>query len=424
MPQLNPGDRIKTASGKSYQVDRLIGSGSQADVYLLNPLRGEARMVFKRFGNRDELIRVKWLHRQRFPADLPMCLPVEIVEEASHAGYVTGFVNGEPLSDFFAREDLSYGDTARTACALMRSLAAIHQYMAHGDVREENIFIRARRSAMGEWVVERIIFIDGDNYAAPGGPEPLYLGDHLVMAPELRASRDSRLVSRSADVYAAAQLCHRMLLRHDDASFVETPEQFDSAMLAGYWHSDIYGGHRRRDTGLKGQGLPADMLDKTTASLFRAALQANPALRPSARQFANHLEALLEEQRIINCPCCDLPLMLEPGVTHCSHKHVCGKPLPRPFVVLPGGRRLSVDGALVLGREQLGNELVSRRHLLLRRAGPLVCVSDLGSANGTRVRTAPGAPWQGLAPRSQIYLTPTPRESLVRAAGVELGLVF
>jgi hypothetical protein len=346
------------------------------------------------------------------------------VEYASHAGYVAAFVDGEPLGDFFAREDLSYGDTARTAYALMRSLAAIHQHMAHGDVREENIFIRAHRSASGEWVVERVIFIDGDNYAAPGGPEPLYLGDHLVMAPELRASRDSRLVSRSADVYAAAQLCHRMLLRHDDASFVTTPEEFDSAMLEGFWHSDIYAGHRRRDTGLNGQGLPAEMLDKITASLFRAALQANPALRPSARQFADHLGALLAQQRIINCPYCELPLMLEPGVTHCGHKHVCGKLLPQPYVVLPGGRRLPVEGSLVLGREQLGQEQVSRRHLLLRRAGPLVCVSDLGSANGTRVRTAPGAPWQQLPARSEIYLTPTPRESLVRVAGVELGLVF
>ena len=116
-------------------------------------------------------------------------------------------------------------------------------------------------------------------------------------------------------------------------------------------------------------------------------------------------------------------MMLEHGVTRCVYR-ACGKPFDLPQVVLPGGRRLPLEGAVVLGRDQLGSDRVSRRHLVLRRAGPLVCVRDLNSSNGTVIRTAPGEAWQRLPAHAEVYLTPHPRESLVRAAGVELRLTF
>lgn len=418
MTMLNPGQRIRTVGGKEHVIDRPIGTGAQAEVYLLQG----GKWVYKAFINRNELARVRWLMERRLPADLPMCLPTDMVSASDHGGYITSFVDGMPLAEFLDIPGLTYGDTARAAYALMLSLSLIHRYAAHGDVREENVIVKAWRDSSREWVIEQMTFIDCDNYAAEGAPPPMYLGDNMVMAPELRTSKDPRHVSRAADVYACAQICHRMLLRHDDSSFATTSEEFDEAMRRGVWHSDTFN-PRRRDTGLDGHGLPAEVLDSLTSSLFRGAFNVDPALRPSARQFARHLGELLDQQRIVNCPHCNLPMMLEPGVTRCVYR-ACGKPFDMPQVVLPGGHRLPLDGALVLGREQLGSDRVSRRHLLLRRAGPLVYVRDLDSSNGTAVRTAPDEAWQRLPAHAEVYLTPHPRESLVKAAGVELRLTY
>lgn len=418
MTMMKPGDRVRTLSGKDHLIDRPIGCGSQAEVYLL---RG-GRWVYKRFVNRDELERVRWLHDQGLPADLPLCLPVDLVDQVEHAGYIANFVEGITLAEYLDTPGLSYGDTARAAHSLMFNLSRIHEHLAHGDVREENVIVKVRRDATGEFLIERLTFIDADNYAASGAPLPMYLGDNMVMAPELRATKDPRFVSRAADVYAGAQICHRMLLRHDDSCFAATSEEFEQAMRAGVWHSDIFNANRR-DTGLDGHGLPADMLDSVTASMIRAAVQGDPALRPSARQFADHLGNMLDQQRIVHCPHCHMPMMLEQGVTRCVYR-ACGLPFDMPHVVLPSGHKLALAGAIVLGRDQLGSDRVSRRHLLLRRAGPLVCVRDLGSSNGTAVRTSPHEAWERLPAHAEVYLTPHPTQSLVRVAGVEVGLTF
>jgi hypothetical protein len=67
---------------------------------------------------------------------------------------------------------------------------------------------------------------------------------------------------------------------------------------------------------------------------------------------------------------------------------------PSAGLVLPDGRRVSLDeGPLVIGRLPECNIVVedsnvSRRHAEVRRDGPDVVVSDLGSTNGTRVNGA------------------------------------
>jgi hypothetical protein len=67
---------------------------------------------------------------------------------------------------------------------------------------------------------------------------------------------------------------------------------------------------------------------------------------------------------------------------------------PSAGLVLPDGRRVTLDeGPLVIGRLPECNIVVedsnvSRRHAELRRDGPDVVVSDLGSTNGTRVNGA------------------------------------
>ena len=103
-----------------------------------------------------------------------------------------------------------------------------------------------------------------------------------------------------------------------------------AALAAGRWHSDTFGGKGRRDDGIEGKGFRAEMLDSVTASLFRAAFSADPKLRPTAAEFADHLNSILRNGRITFCPACRWPIIMELGRTHCVHSHHCGKPLPLP----------------------------------------------------------------------------------------------
>lgn len=419
MSALIRGSRLRTTGGKTHTIQSHLGTGSQADVYVLD----DGKLVFKRFRSEEEMPRVRWLHKQRLPTDLPMALPLDVVDEGGHCGYIARLAQGSTLAELLASTDFSYADSVAIAHGIMDALARIHGHMAHGDVREENIFVAFHRGAAGELLLDGVVFIDPDNYSAPGAPQPLYLGDNLVMAPELRHSRDPAHVSCAADVYAAAQIAHLLLLRHSDTAFAATGPEFQAAMLAGRWHSDRFSS-QRRDTGLHGEGFAAEMLDTRLASLFRAALQAKPELRPHAADFALHLGDLLNHGRIIHCPHCNWPMVLEPGITHCAHTHRCGKAFDAPKVLLPDGRRLALEQPLVLGRDQLGHERISRRHVLLQRAGPLVYVRDLAPANGTEVRFEPGKDWSKLPARADAYLSPHPSMPMLRLAGVSVKLVF
>ena len=89
---------------------------------------------------------------------------------------------------------------------------------------------------------------------------------------------------------------------------------------------------------------------------------------------------------IVGCKACGQPLWLEVGVQTCAH---CKAALPVPQLVLPASLgQLRVDQTLVLGRDQVGGAhapVVSARHCLIERLGPLVSVTDLDSVNGTLV---------------------------------------
>jgi serine/threonine protein kinase len=402
---------IRTTSGKTYHTEKLLGVGGQAQVYLLQG----GNFVFKRFTEdslADDMTRVRWLLTQKFPKDLPLALPSDLVEQRDLRGYIAPFIKGESVAALSERNP-SYEQGVQIAAGILSSLAEIHAYMTHGDVRAENILV----------TTDKVIFIDPDNYVAKGAPVQNCLGDLAVMAPEIRSSMDPRLVSTSSDVYAAAHLVHRFLMLRDDTSFAQDGDEMFAALAAGRWHSDTFGGKGRRDDGIEGKGFRAEMLDSVTASLFRAAFSADPKLRPTAAEFADHLNSILRNGRITFCPACRWPIIMELGRTHCVHSHHCGKPLPLPLVLLPNGKTVPLDQPLVIGREHVGQERVSSRHVMLTRAGNLVVARDLKSTNGSEMYV--DGHWSVMSPSTDVYLEPHPTAPVLRLAGkVDLKLIY
>ncbi|MCP3993212.1 MAG: FHA domain-containing protein [Actinomycetia bacterium] len=93
----------------------------------------------------------------------------------------------------------------------------------------------------------------------------------------------------------------------------------------------------------------------------------------------------------------------------------------------PGRQALAVllEGELDIGRDcdglLLADEEVSRRHLTLRRHGPAVQITDLGSTNGTFVNGAPLIGSQIIDPTSRVVLGDSSLSIEMRGRGVGPG---
>jgi eukaryotic-like serine/threonine-protein kinase len=205
--------RFSAALADRYHLDREIGQGGMATVYLAQDLKHDRRVAIKVL--RPELAAVigaeRFLSEIKTTANLqhPHILPLHDSGEAdSFLFYVMPFIEGESLRDRLNREkQLPIGDAVRIATEVAGALDYAHRHgVIHRDIKPENILLHDGRALVADFGIALAASKAGGSRMTETG---MSLGTPHYMSPE-QAMGEREITARS-DVYALGCVTYEML---------------------------------------------------------------------------------------------------------------------------------------------------------------------------------------------------------------------
>jgi Tol biopolymer transport system component/predicted RNase H-related nuclease YkuK (DUF458 family) len=205
--------RLSNALADRYRIEREIGAGGMATVYLAEDLKHHRKVAIKVL--RPELTAV--VGADRFVREIettaalqhPHILGLIDSGEANDtAYYVMPFVEGESLRDRITREkQLPLEDALRIAREIADALSYAHNKgVIHRDIKPENILLTSGHAVVADFGIARAISAAGGERLTETG---LAVGTPAYMSPE-QAAGDRDLDGRS-DLYALACVLYEML---------------------------------------------------------------------------------------------------------------------------------------------------------------------------------------------------------------------
>jgi eukaryotic-like serine/threonine-protein kinase len=206
-------ERLSDALAGRYRVERELGAGGMATVYLAYDLKHDRRVALKLL--KPELAAV--LGADRFVQEIkttaalqhPHILP--LFDSGTADGflyYVMPFIDGETLRSRLNREtQLSIEEAVRLTVDVADALHYAHSHgVIHRDIKPENILLANGRPMVADFGIALAVS------AAAGGrmtETGLSLGTPHYMSPE-QATADKEIGARS-DVYSLASVLYEML---------------------------------------------------------------------------------------------------------------------------------------------------------------------------------------------------------------------
>ena len=197
-------ERLNAALEGRYAIERELGEGGMATVYLADDLKHERKVALKVL--KPELAAV--VGAERFLAEIkttanlqhPHILPLFDSGEAdSFLYYVMPFVEGETLRDRLDREtQLPVDDVVRIGIAVANALDYAHRNkVVHRDIKPANILLHDGEPVVADFGIGLALgAAGGDRLTATG----LSVGTPQYMSPEQAAG--DRGVGPPTDVYA------------------------------------------------------------------------------------------------------------------------------------------------------------------------------------------------------------------------------
>ena len=209
----DPITRLNAALEGRYRVERELGEGGMATVYLAEDLRHERKVALKVL--KPELAAV--VGAERFLAEIkttanlqhPHILPLfDSGQAEGFLYYVMPYVEGESLRDRIDREkQLPVDEAVRIATEVADALQAAHeQGVVHRDIKPANILLSRGRPLVADFGIALAVTAAGGGRLTETG---LSMGTPYYMSPE-QASAD-RDPSPASDVYSLACVLYEML---------------------------------------------------------------------------------------------------------------------------------------------------------------------------------------------------------------------
>ena len=213
MSPLDPLDLLRPQLIERYDVQRVIGRGGMATVYLARDLRHHRRVALKVLD--PELGAVlgaeRFLGEIRVTANLqhPNLLPLFDSGEANGLlFYVMPFVEGESLRSRLDRErQLPIDEALRIATSLAAGLDYAHRHgVIHRDLKPENVLLHDGQPLIADFGIALAVQHAGGQRVTQTG---LSLGTPQYMSPE-QATGD-RAIDARTDIYALGAVTYEML---------------------------------------------------------------------------------------------------------------------------------------------------------------------------------------------------------------------
>jgi len=205
-------DLLSAALAGRYLVERELGRGGMATVYLARDLKHDRLVALKVL--RPELATA--VGPERFLREIQVAAafnhPHILALHDSGAAdgllyYVMPYVEGESLRDRLRRDrQLSINETLTLTGQVLSALDYAHQHgVVHRDIKPENILITGEHSFVADFGIARAVDVAGGKLTETG----LALGTPAYMSPE-QAAGDSHVDGRS-DIYSVGCVLYEML---------------------------------------------------------------------------------------------------------------------------------------------------------------------------------------------------------------------
>src|ERR1051325_5723099 len=206
-------DRLAGALVDRYRIERELGAGGMATVYLAQDLRHERKVALKVL--RTEL--AASLGHERFLREItttanlrhPHILPLYDSGAADTTlYYVMPFVEGETLRDRLDREkQLPLDDALQIAGEVADALSYAHaRGVIHRDIKPENILLEGGHAVVADFGIARAVTAAGAQSLTQTG---MAIGTPAYMSPE-QAGGEPDIDGRS-DLYALGCVTYEML---------------------------------------------------------------------------------------------------------------------------------------------------------------------------------------------------------------------
>jgi serine/threonine-protein kinase len=212
-------ETLKAALADRYTLERELGRGGMATVYLAQDLKHDRRVALKVL--RPEL--AASLGPERFLREIRLCARLQhphilavLDSGATESGgqgqlwFTTPFVEGGSLRSRLAREgQLQVADAIRIAREVADGLHCAHQHgVIHRDIKPENILLSGGHALIADFGIARAVAAgeERDDRLTETG---LTLGTPQYMSPE-QAAGERTLDSRT-DIYSLGCVLYEML---------------------------------------------------------------------------------------------------------------------------------------------------------------------------------------------------------------------
>jgi WD40 repeat protein len=227
-------ERLNAALGDRYRIERQLGEGGMATVYLADDLKHERKVALKVL--KPELAAV--VGAERFLAEIkttaslqhPHILPLFDSGEAdSFLFYVMPYVEGESLRERLDREhQLPVDEAVQITRNVAEALDYAHRHrVIHRDIKPANILLQDGKPVVSDFGIALAVGVAGGGRLTETG---LSLGTPHYMSPE-QATGDLS-VGAATDIYALGCVLYEMLIGEPPHTG-STPQAILGKIIAG-----------------------------------------------------------------------------------------------------------------------------------------------------------------------------------------------
>ena len=287
---MNIDTPLTTALADRYRIERELGQGGMAIVYLAEDVRHHRRVAIKVLHPQLSAVigSERFLKEIELTANLqhPHILPLfDSGEAGGLLYYVMPYIEGETLRTRLERErQLSIADAIRISREVADALAYAHSHgVVHRDVKPENVLLHGNHALVADFGIALAVEEAGGSRMTQTG---MSIGTPQYMAPE--QAMGDRAADHRVDIYALGAITYEMLV--GEPPFTGPSSQAIVAKVMTEDPKALVIQRRNIPEAVEGavltalEKLPADRF--ATATEFAQALASGTGSRPSARKAA------------------------------------------------------------------------------------------------------------------------------------------
>lgn len=212
MPELL--SQITDALKDRYTIERELGSGGMATVYLADDLKHHRKVALKvlrpelaaALGAQRFLREIKIIARLQHPHILPL---YDSGEASGFLYYVMPFMAGPSLRDKLSSGQLPLNDIIRILRDVVDALVMAHgEGVVHRDIKPDNVLLSGRSAVVADFGVAKALS-EATGKRGDATTAGMALGTPAYMAPEQAAADPD--IDHRADIYSFGVLAYELL---------------------------------------------------------------------------------------------------------------------------------------------------------------------------------------------------------------------